>query len=42
MILKREISDKAIEWGVLPDTVDKDWVLGHFLRSFFSYPDICQ
>lgn len=40
MILKREITDKANKWGVLPDTVDKDWVLGHFLRSFFSHRDI--
>ena len=40
MILKREITDKASEQGVLPDTVDKDWVLGHFLRSFFSHPDV--
>lgn len=35
MILKKEITDKSIEWKVPPDTVDKDWVLGHFLSAFF-------
>ena len=36
MILKKEITDKSIEWKVPPDTVDKDWVLGHFLSAFYS------
>lgn len=36
MILKKEISEKAVEWGVPPETVDKDWVLGHFLAAFFD------
>jgi predicted nucleotidyltransferase component of viral defense system len=36
MILKKEIQNKSIEWGVPPDTVDKDWVLGHFLSAMFS------
>lgn len=31
MILQREIIQKAREWQVPPDTVDKDYVLGHFL-----------
>ncbi|MEO9885856.1 MAG: nucleotidyl transferase AbiEii/AbiGii toxin family protein [Balneola sp.] len=34
MILQKEIRDKAIEWSVPPDTVDKDYVLGHFLSGF--------
>lgn len=34
MILRKEITDKSELWGVPPDTVDKDWVLGHFLSAF--------
>tara|TARA_R110000868_G_scaffold136272_1_gene349174 strand:- start:5904 stop:6764 length:861 start_codon:yes stop_codon:yes gene_type:complete len=37
MILQREITDKAQEWQVPPDTVDKDYVLGHFLSVFVAY-----
>jgi len=36
MILKKEITEKAGFWGVPPDTVDKDWILGHFLAAFFQ------
>jgi predicted nucleotidyltransferase component of viral defense system len=36
MILKKEIAEKAVLWGVPSDTVDKDWVLGHFLVAFFQ------
>ena len=36
MLYKKEITDKSIEWKVPPDTVDKDWVLGHFLSAFYS------
>ena len=36
MILKKEITKKSIEWKVPPETVDKDWVLGHFLSAFYS------
>lgn len=36
MILKKEIADRSIEWNIPPDTVDKDWVLGHFLSAFYS------
>ena len=36
MILKKEITDKSVEWSVPPETVDKDWVLGHFLSAFYS------
>ncbi len=31
MILQNEIKEKAQEWKVPPETVDKDYVLGHFL-----------
>jgi len=37
MILQREIIEKAQEWKVPPDTVDKDYVLGHFLSVFVSF-----
>ncbi|CAN5145767.1 hypothetical protein BH20BAC1_BH20BAC1_03470 [soil metagenome] len=37
MIFKKEISDKANEWQVAPTTVDKDYGLGHFLNSFYSF-----
>ncbi len=37
MVLQREILAKAQEWGVHPNTVDKDYVLGHFLHCFFSF-----
>ncbi|MEZ4963015.1 MAG: hypothetical protein R2830_24525 [Saprospiraceae bacterium] len=31
MIYQKEIREKSEQMGVLPDTVDKDWVLGHVL-----------
>ncbi len=37
MILQREISQKAKEWKVADTTVDKDYVLGHFLNCFFNF-----
>ena len=37
MILKKEISSKSVEWIVPANTVDKDYVLGHFLNSFYSF-----
>jgi hypothetical protein len=33
MILKKEILNKANEWKIIADTVDKDYVLGHFLNA---------
>lgn len=36
MILKHEIASFAEKWNVQPTTVDKDYVLGHFLNSFYS------
>jgi predicted nucleotidyltransferase component of viral defense system len=35
MILRKEISEIAKREGVTPDTVDKNWVLGHFLVELF-------
>lgn len=37
MILQKEIREKALEWNVPPDTVDKDYVLGHFLSVFVEH-----
>ncbi len=37
MIIQKEIREKSIEWSVPPDTVDKDYVLGHFLAAFHQY-----
>jgi len=37
VILQKEIRDLSTDWGVPPDTVDKDYVLGHFLAAFNSY-----
>lgn len=37
MILQKEIIEKAQTWQVHPDTVDKDYVLGHFLSVFIAY-----
>lgn len=37
MILQKEIVQKAQEWKVPPDTVDKDYVLGHFLSVFIAH-----
>jgi len=37
LIPKKEILIKANEWKVIADTVDKDYVLGHFLNTFFSF-----
>jgi len=36
MILQKEIIDKAKQWQVPADTVDKDYVLGHFLSVFVA------
>jgi predicted nucleotidyltransferase component of viral defense system len=36
MINRKEIVTLAKTQGVPPDTIDKDYVLGHFLNAFFS------
>lgn len=36
MILQKEIKEKAQAWKVRPETVDKDYVLGHFLSVLMS------
>ena len=36
MILQSEIIRRAEEAGVPPDTIDKNWVLGHFLAELYK------
>lgn len=39
MILKREIEKIAEQKGVAKSTIEKDWVLGHFVDAIFSIPE---
>lgn len=39
MILKKEIEKIAEQKGVAKTTIDKDWVLGHFVDAMFSIPE---
>lgn len=39
MILKKEIEVKAEEQNIPKSTIDKDWVLGHFIDAIFSIPE---
>jgi predicted nucleotidyltransferase component of viral defense system len=39
MILKKEIEVKAEEHSIPKSTIDKDWVLGHFIDAIFSIPE---
>lgn len=36
MILRKEITEKSELWGVPPETIEKDWVLGHFASAFYQ------
>lgn len=36
MILKKEIAEKALKHEVSRSTIDKDWVLGHFIDAIYS------
>jgi predicted nucleotidyltransferase component of viral defense system len=40
VILKREIEHIAEQHGVARGTIDKDWVLGHFLAAIYSQPTL--
>jgi predicted nucleotidyltransferase component of viral defense system len=39
VILKKEIEKTAEQKGVAKTTIDKDWVLGHFIDAIFSVPE---
>lgn len=38
MIAKQDILDRAGEWGLRPDIVEKDYALGWLLSAFASDP----
>ncbi len=38
MITRKEINEKAALWNVSPDTVDKDWIIGHLLSAVYAHP----
>lgn len=40
MILKKEIEKIAEAHGILKSTVDKDWVLGHFIDGVYAIPEL--
>lgn len=40
MILKKEIEVKAEEQNIPKSTIDKDWVLGHFIDGIYSIPEL--
>jgi len=42
MISKSEINRLAVEKQVRASTIDKDWVLGHFVDAIFSIPECRQ
>ncbi len=42
MIIQKEIINISKEKGVPKTTIDKDWVLGHFLNAMFSFEEIKQ
>lgn len=42
MILKKEIEKIAEQKKVAKTTIDKDWVLGHFIDAIFSIPECRQ
>jgi len=39
MILKKEIEVQAEEQNIPKSTIDKDWVLGHFIDAIFTIPE---
>lgn len=39
MIRKKEIEQKAEEQNVPKSTIDKDWILGHFIDAIYSVPE---
>ncbi|RLD54559.1 MAG: nucleotidyl transferase AbiEii/AbiGii toxin family protein, partial [Bacteroidetes bacterium] len=39
MLLKKEIEEISTLKGVAKSTIDKDWVLGHFIDAIFSVPE---
>ncbi len=42
MIIKNELVEIAQEKGVKTITIDKDWILGHFLNAMFCFEEVRQ
>ncbi len=42
MVLKKEIIELAHAKGVKTKTIDKDWILGHFLNAMFCLEEVQQ
>jgi len=42
MILQKEIITIAHAKGVKTNTIDKDWILGHFLNTMYSFEEVRQ
>lgn len=42
MIGRQDILDRAAEWGLRPDVVEKDYVLGWMLASIALHPEISE
>lgn len=40
MILQKELIEHRDKFGVPPVTIDKDWVLGHFLNALYLNNDV--
>ncbi len=38
MILKKEIENIALQKGISRSTIDRDWVLGHFIDAIYNIP----
>ncbi len=42
MIIKKELIEIAQAKGVKTKTIDKDWILGHFLNAMFCFEEVRQ
>ncbi len=40
MIRQKEIFNISKDMGVLPRTIDKDWILGHLLNAMYSFEEV--
>lgn len=42
MILQKEIIILAEQLGVAKSTIEKDWVLGHFIAAIYAHPELAE
>jgi len=40
MITHKEILEHSRKYGIRAATIDKDWILGHFLNAFYSFEEV--